>query len=153
MAKFLVAYFGLVQIAHLVALAWAAVLLILTGRIPFPAPPPPGGWSPQARHFLIGLGVADAVTALLAVAFVFGYFSSANWCVWLGMLTLTSAVCSAVVFAYGTIASGAWACHPVEYLSLAIAFTPVAVLFVLFNVWVIRGKLSACLAGWPGSNA
>jgi hypothetical protein len=153
LARFLVGYYGFIQVIHIIALAQAAALFIMTGRIPFPALPPLEGWSPQASHFLVGLGAADAVTAALAVAFVFGYFSQARWRVWLGTLTLTSTVCSAVVFAYGTMASGAWADNPLEYLSLVVAFTPVAVLFVMFGLWVIGGRFSECPGGQSGNDA
>jgi len=152
LARCLVGYYGFIQTIHIIVLARAAVLFIVTGRIAFPAPPPLEGWSPQASHFLVGLGSADAVTAVLSMAFVVGYFSHARWRIWLGTLALTSAMCSAVVFAYGTIASGAWADNLLEYLSLLVAFAPVAVLFVMFGLWVIEGRFSESPADQSDNN-
>lgn len=136
LAKLLVAYYGLIQTVHLVVLARAATLLLVNGSITFPAPPPPGGWTTQASHFLVGLGGVDAANAMAALAFVYGFFSRARWRYWLGTLTLSVAGCSALLFAYGTIASGAWAHNPVSYLSITLAFAPVAALTILFGTWI-----------------
>lgn len=140
-ARCLVAYYGFIQAAHLIVLVRAAALLILNGGFGFPAPPPPGGWSPQTEVFLVGIGAADAVNAVIAFAFVYGYFSRARWWSWVGAVTLAIAAYSAVVFVYGTIASGAWAHNPLGYLSVASAFVPVAILMVLFGRWVLEGRL------------
>jgi hypothetical protein len=128
-ARGLVAYYGFIQAAHLVALVRAAILLLTTGRLTFPAPPPPTGWTDQARYFLVTLGLLDTFLILLSFAFVAGYFARAPWHPWLGLATLSAFVASAFAFAGGTLPTGAWAAHPLAYLSLVLAFLPVAVLF------------------------
>lgn len=41
-------------------------------------------------------------------------------------------VTSALAFAGGTLPSGAWAAHPIAYLSLVLVFLPVAVLWLTY---------------------
>lgn len=144
-ARFLVGYYGFIQVAHIIAIARAAIVLGVSQTITFPAPPPPGGWSPQTNHFLIAMGAADAVNAVVALVFVYGYFAGARWRVWLGTLSLAISAYSAVIFAYGTIASGAWAHHPAGYLSITMVFIPVAVLMILFGVWVVAARFDGSL--------
>jgi hypothetical protein len=141
LARLLVAYYGVVEVTHSFALAWAGIKLILTGRIGFPAPPPPEGWSLQVIPFLVGTGVVDAINVVVAFAFVYGYFTKARWRWGLGTVTLTIAAYSAITFAFGTIASGAWGHNPAGYLSLVAVFTPVAVLTVLYITWAVTGRL------------
>lgn len=140
-AKLLVLYFGLIEIAHIVALAQAAVRLALTGTIPFPAPPPPGGWSTQVRPFLISMGLLDAVNVVIALAFVYGYFAEARWRWCVGAVSLTAATYSAILYACGAVVSGAWAHNAAAYWSVAVAYFPVAVLTVLYVTWAVRGQL------------
>lgn len=140
-AKLLVIYFGVIEIAHIIALAQAAVRLALTGAIPFPAPPPPGGWSGQVRPFLISMGALDAVNVVLALAFVFGYFGGARWRWCVGAVSLTVATYSAILYAFGAACSGAWAHNAAAYWSVAVAYFPVAVLTILYVIWAARGQL------------
>lgn len=139
-ARVLVAYYGLVQAAHIIALAISLSLLVRDGELTLLAPPPTDGWSAQTHHFLVGLGAIDAVNAVLALVFVYGCFSHARWWFWLGTTTLTVSVCSALVYAYGTMRSGAWGDHLAQYLTLVVVFVPVAVLAVAFGVWVLMGR-------------
>ena len=139
LARALIAYYGVIQAVHLMAIARSFALLMRSGEITFLGQPPPGGWTVQAQHFLVGLGAIDVVNAVLALVFVYGYFSRARWWFWLGTLTLTTSVCSALAYGYGTMASGAWIDHLAEYLILVVAFVPVAVLAGLFAVWGRRG--------------
>jgi hypothetical protein len=145
LARFLVGYYGFIQAAHIIAIARAASVLAVSQTMTFPAPPPPGGWSPQTNHFLIAMGAADAINAVVALMFVYGYFVEARWRVWLGTLSLAVSAYSAVIFAYGTIASGTWTHHPTGYLSIALVFIPVALLIVLFNVWVATERVDGSL--------
>jgi hypothetical protein len=139
LAKLLVGYYGLIEAAHIVVLVWAGINLARTGVIGFPAAPPPEGWSPQVPPFLVATAVADAVNVALAWLFVYGYFARAHWRWWVGGITLTAAVYSAIVFAWGTIASGAWGYRPVGYLSMAVAFVPVAALVLSYSLWGVGG--------------
>jgi hypothetical protein len=86
------------------------------------------------------MGAADAVNAVVALVFVYGYFAGARWRVWLGTLCLAVSAYSAIIFTYGTIASGAWTHHPTGYLSIALVFVPVAVLIILFSGWVVAAR-------------
>jgi hypothetical protein len=139
-ARILVGYYGFIQAAHIIAIARAGIVLVVSQTMTFPAPPPPGGWSPQTNHFLVAMGAADAVNAVVALVFVYGYFAGARWRVWLGTLSLAVSAYSAVIFTYGTIASGAWTHHPTGYLSIALVFIPVVVLMMLFSVWVVAAR-------------
>ena len=151
LARLLVAYYGVVEVAHAIALARAGIQLMATGTIGFPAPPPPGGWSTQVVPFLVGTGVVDAVNVVVAFAFVFGYFTKARWRWGLGTVTLTVAAYSAIIFAFGTIASGAWGHNPVGYLSVAAVFAPVAVLMVLYTTWAATGRLYEHASAHPNA--
>ncbi|MBN1873977.1 MAG: hypothetical protein JXA33_07090 [Anaerolineae bacterium] len=134
LVTFLIAYYGVLEIVHLCILAWAGLQLVRVGEIGFPAPPPPGGWSVQARSFLIATGVADAVNIVLALLFVYGYFTQAPWWRGLGTITLTATAYSGFVFVYGTIATGAWIYHPVVYWGIVSAFVPIILLMVVY-IW------------------
>jgi hypothetical protein len=129
---YLVAWYGLLQGIHLVLLTRAGVRYLWEGAVAFPAPPPPEGWSPQAVHFLVFLGGFDFFIALLALGFAYGYFRAARGWFGLGLLSLSAACFSALVFAYGTAAAGAWSAHPGTYLTMIPLFLPVAVLFLQF---------------------
>jgi hypothetical protein len=139
-AKILIAYYGLIQATHIVAIVRSYTLLKQSGKITFLAQPPTGGWSAQAQHFLMSLGAIDFITALFALVFVYGYFSQTRWWFWLGTTTLTISVISALIYGYGTIASGAWEYHLADYLILVILFLPVAVLYILFGIWGVKNQ-------------
>jgi hypothetical protein len=133
-SKVLVGWYGLFRALHL---AFNVRYLLRPGMPPFP--PPAEGWSPQTVHLLNGMAVTDAVNALLALAFVYGYFMRARWHIWLGILTLTISMYAAIVFSYGTIAMGAWAGHAFGYLWFYLPFIPVIVLFIAVSMWAARG--------------
>jgi hypothetical protein len=137
--RVLIAYYGVLQCAHLGALIRALVLLRTRGYLGFPAPPPENGWTLQALEFLFGMGVADFLNILLSLYFVFLFFKTrARWG-YLGIATLSVSTFSALVFAYGTFKSGAWFLHPYAYASLVILFLPVAALMIVFVIFVVRG--------------
>lgn len=131
-AKFLVAYYGMLQVLHILTLLRASVVWIQTGSLGFPAPPPTGGWTSQARHFLIATGMVDAMNVVLAFVFVYGVFRRKAWSVHLGLVTMTITVYSAVVFSYGTWMSHAWSAAPFEYALVSLLFLPPLVLAGLF---------------------
>lgn len=130
--KALVVWFGIVQSLHLVVLARALVIFSRTAELPFPALPPPQGWSPQAEHFLIGNGIIDAVNIFLSLIFVYGFFKSKPWTLKTGLISLTILLYSALIFAYGTIKAGAWSAHPFAYGSMVVAYLPILMLTVHF---------------------
>lgn len=142
LAKLLVGYYGLIEAAHIVVLVWAGISLARTGLIGFPAPPPPEGWSSQVQPFLVAAGVVDGANVTIAWPFVYGYFSRARWRWWVGAVTLTASVYSAIVFVWGTMATGAWGYRPGGYLVLAVVFAPVAALVLLYGMWGVGGWLT-----------
>jgi hypothetical protein len=141
-ARVLVAYYGFIQALHLIAIGRASVMLEATGEMTFPAPPPAGGWSPQAENFFVGVGAIDALNAVIALAFVYGFLKGTRWRAWLGTLTLTISAYSALLFAFATLPTGAWALRPAEYLIIVVAFAPVLVLMVFFGYWLVAGQLN-----------
>jgi hypothetical protein len=141
--KILIAYYGLIQSAHIFSISRSFSLFMQSGEITFLAWPPLGGWSAQAQYFLISLGAIDFFTALFALIFIYGYFSQRRWWFWLGTSTLTVSVISALVYGYGTIASGAWENHLPKYMILVVLFIPVAVLYIQFVIWGVKGKIGA----------
>ena len=145
LAKILVAYYGLVQVLHLIAIGRATVVLQMSGELTFPAPPPAGGWSEQAINFFVGVGAIDALNAVIALVFVYGFLRRARWRGWLGTLSLAIVAYSALLFAFATIPTGAWTHRPVEYLVIVVAFAPVLVLMVTFGYWLVTGRLCAAV--------
>lgn len=143
LAKRLVAYYGLLEAAHLGVLVWAGLRFFRTRTIGFPAAPPPGGWAPQVVPFLVATAVVDAFNILLAWTFVYGYWTKAPWRWWVGGITLTAALYSAIVFAAGTIASGAWGHRPAGYLLMVVVALPVVALALLYGVWGITGRFES----------
>jgi hypothetical protein len=138
--KILIAYYGFIQTAHVVALSQSYSLLMKNGELTFLAWPPPEGWSAQAQHFLISLGAIDFVAALPAVFFVYGYFSQKVWWFWLGTSTLTVSMISALIYGYGTFTSGAWDNHLTGYLILVAVFIPVGILYFQFAIWGVKNQ-------------
>jgi hypothetical protein len=136
-AKLLVAYYGLLELVHLGVLAWAGLRFLRTGTLGFPAVPPPGGWAAQVVPFMVATAVVDAFNVLLAWAFIYGYWTRARWRWWVGGITLTATLYSAIVFCVGTIASGAWGHLPAGYVSMVVAALPVIGLAILYGVWGI----------------
>lgn len=137
-AKMLVAYVGLIQIAHFYVLARAAFIFQQTGELTFPALPPPGGWAAQTVPLLMATGVVDAVNVGLILLFVLAYFVGHWWWRPLGILTLSIFFYSSIMYISGTVPSGAWQRHPLEYWSVAAVFVPVFLLMFLFFVWSTR---------------
>lgn len=129
----LAGYYGFLQSVHLVVLALGLVRLLRSGTLGFPAPPPSGGWSLQAQAFLVGNGVLDAFIAIAALIYTFGFFTRKPWSGTLGLICVTASLCSGAFFVFGTVSSGAWQAHPVNYIGLVLVFLPV-VGFFLFIV-------------------
>jgi len=130
--RYLTAYYGMLQIIHLMILGRASVIYAQLNILPFPASPPPQGWSPQVIPFLFGLGAVDALAAGLGVFWAADIFIThkMNEVLW-GQISLSAAISSALVFAVGTLATGAWLFHPQEYFGMAIVFMPVVLLFFM----------------------
>ena len=133
MLSILVGYFGMLEGAHIGLILWAGFRLILTGEIGFPALPPTGGWPADVLPWLVGNGALDLLIAFSGIAFAWQYFRRRLQYLRWGIFSLSSALYSAGIFAFGTIPSGAWEAHPLAYGLLAMAFSPI--LPCLFLVW------------------
>jgi hypothetical protein len=130
----LVGYYGLLQFIHLITLARAGVLLFLGNGSPFPILPPSEGWATQTMPFLFGLAATDLIGIFLGIVFAFKMFIKHKFLPNLGKLSLTIFITGAIVFAAGTLPTGAWAEHPIAYGIMVILFIPVIFLmFMLFN--------------------
>jgi len=134
----LIAYYGILQSLHLLVLLRAGVILFLQTRFPFPILPPPGGWDGQTIPFMIGLGTTDLAGILLGQFFAYRALITGTFYRRLGVISLTIFITGAIVFAFGTLPSGAWIAHPIAYGSMAFLFAPTVILYV----WLLRSNIS-----------
>ncbi|MDF1519819.1 MAG: hypothetical protein P1P73_04995 [Brevefilum sp.] len=128
--KFLIAYYGLLQSLHLLVLIRAGFLLLQGETAPFPILPPPGGWQEQTLPFMFGLAGMDVIGIILGIYYSFTTLFKQENNALLGILSLTIFISGAVVFAAGTVPSGAWTAHPISYWSMVSLFAPVPYLYV-----------------------
>ena len=127
--KPLMIYYGLLQIMHLLTLAYAGILILQGNPAPFPILPPPGGWSDQAMAFLYGLAGTDIIGILLGILFAYRFTVQKRFNRRLGILSLTVFITGALVFGAGTLPSGTWAAHPFAYWAMVALFLPSLVLY------------------------
>ena len=140
--KFLILWYGLYQFVH-IFVNIRGLFLLFKGKIDFPAPPPPNGWSPQALHFFTGIATLDLLNALLALLFVYGFFRRTTWRWLSGISSLSISLYAALVFDYATIASGAWTPDNLfSYLFINITYLPVIALFFLMLARIVRKDIS-----------
>ncbi len=130
--SWLVAWYAVYQAIHIFVNLRGLAMMEARGAIDFPAPPPPGGWSEQVIIFFVGMASLDAVNALLALVFAWGYFRGRHWAASLGLVVLTISIYAALLFNYATYVAGAWRPPALgAYLFINIAFLPVFVLYGL----------------------
>jgi hypothetical protein len=125
-----IVYYGVLQSLHLLVLLRAGILLLTTSTIPFPILPPSTGWQEQTWPFFLGLAGMDAIGILLGIIFaVRSQFKGVidQKC---GLISLTIFISGAIVFAAGTIPSGAWSQQPIAYGGMALLFIPCLFLYV-----------------------
>ena len=127
--RLLAGYYGLLQISHLITLTWAGSVLFRTGQMPFPAQPPPGGWTDQALPYLLAMGVLDAAAAGLGIWFARSVILKEDPKLKIGLVSTTMALTSAGVFAVGTWAAGVWLRYPLSYFGMLVLSLPVFPLF------------------------
>lgn len=127
--RFLTGYYGMLQSLHLLLLARAGWHLLQKQQLPFPASPPPGGWPGPVLPYLLGMGIVDLCAIGLGLVFVSYFFvrREVNWV--LGLISLTAALSSGIVYLVGTIPSGAWGANPLSYLAVLLLFGPVLPLY------------------------
>lgn len=129
-SRWLVGYFGIVQGIHLLTLILAGGELLQTGTPGFPASPPTGGWTKGAIPFLVAMGITDAILIVISEIFVIGFFKQKVWSERIGLVALAGSMATALVFALGTLPSGAWRAHPVAYGAMTVLFVPYVILFI-----------------------
>jgi len=129
--KYLAGYYGILQAFHIFFLSRAGLILLQTERVPFPASPPPGGWDPSVLPFMMGMAAADVIAACLGIYFAFSLLVKGEVKPLVGIISLTIALSSAVVYLFGTLPAGAWIHNPLSYLIVILAFSPIVPLYYL----------------------
>jgi hypothetical protein len=129
--RYLVGFYGFLQTMHLFFLGRAGYILLKTGNVPFPAAPPPGGWDTVVIPFLMGMAAADVVAAGMGIYFAYSLFSNDKFKPLTGVISLTIALSSAIVYLIGTLPAGSWVHNPISYLIVILAFSPIVPLYVL----------------------
>jgi hypothetical protein len=133
----LIAYYGILQSLHLLALIRAGVIMLIERRFPFPILPPPGGWAAQTIPFMLGLGTTDVVGILLGIIFAYRAVFAGKFNRRMGVISLTIFITGAFVFAIGTLPSGAWMAHPLTYGGMALLFIPTVFLYI----WLLKSNI------------
>ncbi|MGD8865781.1 MAG: hypothetical protein PVI81_09325 [Anaerolineales bacterium] len=136
--KLLVSYYGLLQIGHIIGLIISGAWWLRNGELGALAMPPQGGWEQQTIHFLVATGMFDLLIAVCAIFFVYQYRRGRKTSDILGSIALTGSLYSAVIYAYGTIRSGAWSEHLLAYGVISVLFAPMVALAFLFlarRIW------------------
>ena len=127
--KRLTGYYGVLQLAHIFFLGRAGLILLQTGSIPFPASPPPGGWSLEVLPFLMGMAAADVIAASMGIYFAYSLLVNGKLMALAGIISLTIALSSAVVYLIGTFPGGAWEQNPLSYFVVFLVFSPIIPLY------------------------
>ncbi len=127
--RYLIAYYGILQTTHLFFLGRAGIIMQQTGRVPFPASPPLGGWTNEVIPFLMGMAAVDVIAAGLGIYFSYFLIIKNRLKVLAGVISLTIALSSAVVYLIGTLPAGAWVHNPISYLIVLAAFAPIIPLY------------------------
>jgi len=127
--QLLIGYYGFLQSIHILLLARAGWFLLQNREIPFPAPPPPGGWTENALPFLLGMGLVDLFAIGLGLVFVYTYFFRKEAPYTLGLISVTAAISSGITYLVGTLPSGAWEANLLAYLAVLALFSPILPLF------------------------
>ena len=138
--RYLVVFYGFLQTMHLFFLGRAGYFLLKTGNVPFPASPPPGGWDKMVIPFLMGMAAADVVAAGIGIYFAYSLIINEKFKPLAGVILLTIALSSALIYLVGTLPAGAWVYNPISYLIVIVAFSPILPLYVLL-VQVTAGKM------------
>ena len=133
-------YYAVLQLFHLTFLTRAAILYNSTGRIPFPAQPAGSSWAVETVPFLFGMGAVDAVAAGMALYAGWKLFFKSRFQTPLWVISLNTAMTSALIFCFGTVPSGAWQAHLLGYGVLAIVFSPLFVFYVLLMFFWTRER-------------
>ena len=127
--KALIAYYGILQSAHLVVLIRAGILMLSGNTAPFPILPPTIGWGAQSMAFMFGLAGMDVIGIVLGIIFSFKTLFKLTFHPLMGIISLTIFISGAIIFGAGTFPSGAWSAHPVAYWIMVALFSPSLILY------------------------
>lgn len=127
--RLMTGYYGVLQSLHLLLLARAGWCLLQKQQMPFPASPPLGGWPGPALPYLLGMGIVDLFAIGLGLVFSYSFIIRKEINIVLGLISLTAALSSGIVYLMGTIPSGAWVANPLSYLAVLLLFSPVIPLY------------------------
>lgn len=131
--RFALLYLGALECIHMVMILFSGAHLLRSGEIAILAPPPTGGWQEGAARFLLGLGAIDFLVAVAALIFVWSALRGKPWHMPLGNAVLTAVAYSGLLFAIGTLPTGAWSQSPWTYWGMVVLYTPIGWLTV--RVW------------------
>lgn len=101
-------WFLVFQAGHLAVNARGLAMLAAGRGIDFPAPAPPGGWTPQTLVFLKAFAVVDLAVAAISVVAALAVLSGRLFWRWPALLCVAAAIYAAVVFDLATWWAGAW---------------------------------------------
>jgi len=133
-------YYAVLQLFHLSFLTRAAILYSSTGRIPFPAQPAGSSWAVETVPFLFGMGAVDAVAAGMALFAGWKLIFRTQFQTPLWVISINTALTSAVIFCFGTLPSGAWQANPLGYGILAVVFSPLFAFYVMLMLYWTRER-------------
>ncbi len=136
--KYLSGYYGVLQTSHALSLVRAGLVMLRSGQLVFPAPPPPGGWPATSLPFLLALGVVDSLAIALGLMYVYRFFIKGEIAGILGIVSLTIALVSGAVYLIGTLPSGAWQVNLPAYLIVVLVFSPVVPLYIVLLKYIRR---------------
>ena len=86
---------------------------------------------------MLGLGFTDTISILLGILFSYQAIFKDRLNRRLGVISLTAFITGAVVFAFGTFPTGAWAAHPFAYGIMVVLFLPSIWLYI----WLLISNL------------
>lgn len=86
---------------------------------------------------MLGLGFTDTISILLGMVFAYLAIFKDRFSRRLGVISLTAFITGAVVFAFGTYPSSAWAAHPFAYGIMVFLFLPSIWLYI----WLLISNL------------
>ena len=77
------------------------------------------------------MGFVDIFAIGLGLVFAFNYFFRGRMIIKLGLISLTIALSSGLIYLIGTIPSGAWQENPGAYLAVVLFFGPILPFYFL----------------------
>jgi hypothetical protein len=83
------------------------------------------------------MGAVDVLAISLGLVFAYLFLVRDRIQVTLGLISLTAAISSGIIYLVGTFPSGAWQANPLAYLAVCILFSP----FLLLYYYLVEHNL------------